>query len=213
MRVLVACEASGTVRDAFRAEGHDAWSCDLQETRVPGPHIVGDALEVIADDWDLIIAHPPCTYLSNIAASCITGECWRAGHKNCGGPLERKRRAYEAAKFFVAFRSAAPRVCVENPQPHAYAERLIGRPSQYIHPWQHGNPWTKRTGLWLTGLQPIYPSCTVTPTFYWVNGSGGNRALSTRESKRGMNDRSITAPGIAAAMASQWGDPNPQTLF
>jgi hypothetical protein len=195
MRVLVACEFSGRVRDAFIAAGHDATSCDLLPTETPGPHIEGSVLDVIADGWDLMVAHPPCTYLAN------SGVQWL--HTRPG----RWELMEEGAEFFLALLNAPiPRVAVENPVPHRYARELIGRPTQYVQPYEFGVLETKRTGLWLRNLPPLVatydgreetfarPARDRMPGWW---GGGGNA--------RSGHARSVTSPGIAAAMADQWG--------
>lgn len=153
MRVLVACEYSGTVRDAFIALGHDAMSCDLLPTDVPGPHYEGDVFDILGDGWDLMVAHPPCTYLSS------SGVRWL--HETPKNPKpgvlygEDRRRAQDDAVRFVAELLAAPidRIAVENPQ--GMLSSLFRKPDQYIQPWQFGHGETKKTGLWLKNLPPL----------------------------------------------------------
>lgn len=195
MRVLVACEFFGRVRDAFLERGHDAWSCDLLPTEAPGPHIVGDVLAVIGQGWDLMVAHPPCTYLANSGVQHL--------HTKPG----RWEAMVAGAEFFLALlNSPVPRVAVENPVPHRYARALIGRPTQYVQPHDFGVLETKRTGLWLRGLPPLlayedaYAATMARPARdrmpgWW--GGGGNA--------RSGHARSVTSTGIAAAMADQWG--------
>lgn len=150
MRVLVACEFSGTVRRAFAARGHDAWSCDLLladdgSTR----HIVGDARDLLGDGWDLMVAHPPCTRL------CNSGVRWLE-ERNLWDDLD------EAAALFSAFWNAPiDRIAVENPVMHGHAKQRIVNyraPAQSIQPWQFGHGETKRTCLWLKGLSPLRPT-------------------------------------------------------
>lgn len=206
MRVLVACEFSGVVRRAFRALGHDAWSCDLLPSEDNSPHhIEGDAfsfyaLGARAKDWDLLIAHPPCTYL------CNSGVRWLAP----GGVVEphRHEQMKEAADFFAKLYSCeVPRVAVENPVMHKYARdylqetwrclRQDARPTQTFQPWQHGEGEVKRTCLWLRGLPQLVPSAVVEGRTARVHRAspGPDR----------WKERSRTLPGIAAAMATQWG--------
>lgn len=186
MRVLIACEFSGRVRDAFRALGHDAISCDLLPTEAPGPHVQGDVRPLLRERWDVVIAHPPCTYLTN------SGVRWLAEDPS------RRVHMEGAAEFFLACLAAnAPRVCVENPIPHKYARALVGRYSQIVHPWQFGHGETKATCLWLKGLPPLRPTDIVS-----------GRAATVHRASPGPDRwkvRSRTYPGIAAAMASQWG--------
>lgn len=216
MKVLIACEESQHVCTAFRDRGHEAYSCDIQEPSGGHPewHILGDALMAIeggkvttmdghAHDigrWDLLIAHPPCTYLSN------AGACRLYPRK---GQLdeERYRSGLEAKAFFMAFLTAdIPRVAVENP----VSSRVFDMPkfTQEIQPWQFGHPYTKRTRLWLRGLPPLIPTNIVSPTAPFVP-SGTSRKDKSKygEARRGKDavERSKTFPGIAEAMAEQWG--------
>lgn len=183
MRVLIACEFSGTVRDAFRALGHDAMSCDLLPTEAPGPHYQGDVRDVLGFPWDLMIAHPPCTHLS------VSG----AKH------FEAKRadgRQQAAVSFFMTLaRSDIPRIAIENPI--CIMSSLWRRPDQVIHPWQHGHGETKATCLWLRGLPLLAPSDV-------VDGREARVHRMPPSATRGL-ERSRTYPGIARAMAEQWG--------
>lgn len=193
MKVLVACEFSGTVRDAFIAAGHEAVSCDLLPSATPGPHVQGDALTLLGDGWDLLIAHPPCTYLAN------SGVRWLYGGKGSERDAARWAKMEDGAAFFAAMLNApVPLIAVENPVMHGHARAIVGRgPDQTIQPWQHGHGETKATCLWLKGLGPLQPSNVVegrTPRVHFASPSP-NR----------WKERSITLPGIAAAMAAQWG--------
>ena len=148
MRVLVACEFSGVVRDAFRARGHDAVSCDLLPSERPGPHIVGDVRAILHDGWDLLIAHPPCTFLANSGAKHLYLGCRREN----GAAGDRWANLGHAAAFFLdMLRAPIPRIAVENPIMLGHVRRLfdIPAPSQTIQPWQFGHPETKATCLWL----------------------------------------------------------------
>lgn len=186
MRVLVACEFSGIVRTAFEEAGHEAWSCDLLPTEKPGNHHKGDVRDLLGDRWDLIIAHPPCTYL------CNSGVRWL--HEKLG----RWEKLDAAAEFFRLFlRANCPRVAVENPIPHKYAVERIGRSyDQIIHPWQFGHGETKATCLWLRGLLPLVPTNIVEGREARVHqmAPGPDRS----------KERSRFYPGIAQAMADQW---------
>lgn len=188
----MACEFSGIVRDAFRARGHDAWSCDLLPTERLGPHIQGDVLDVLGDGWDLMVAHPPCTYLSRAGA-----RWWRG----------RERLAEEAAAFVLALWNAPiPRVAIENPI--GQLNRLWRYPDQTIEPWHFGDPYTKRTCLWLRGLPPLMATHLTPDAQPWLpsNTSGFRRGqVSRRGVVQGGKDASRTFPGIAEAMADQWG--------
>ena len=216
MKVLVACEESQRVCIAFRKRGHEAYSCDIQEPSGGHPewHILGNALKAIeggqvttmdgqAHDigrWDLLIAHPPCTYLSN------AGACRLYPRK---GQLdeERYRRGVKAKAFFMAFLTAdIPRVAVENP----VSSKVFDMPkhTQEIQPWQFGHPYTKKTRLWLRGLPPLRPTNIVEPVEPFVPSRTGRKDRSKYgAAKRGQDaaERSKTFPGIAEAMAEQWG--------
>lgn len=184
IRVLVACEFSGVVRDAFTARGHDAWSNDLLESQSPGNHIVGDVIDVITGGWDLIIMHPPCTALA------VSGNRWYGN----GMPLNEKRR--EAVRWTTGLwdraTAACDHVCMENP-----VGVLPIRPTQYVQPWQFGHGETKKTGLWLHGLPVLQPTNVVDGRVARVH------RLPPSETR--WMERSLTYQGIADAMAEQWG--------
>jgi hypothetical protein len=189
MRVLIACECSGRVREAFTALGHDAWSCDLQPTELPGKHFQEDVLKVIHYGWDLMIAHPPCTYL---AVSSV-------GHLNFRGLVEFPIRAQNRDKAIAFVRALMdapiPRICIENPI--SMISSLIRKPDQIIQPWQFGHGEKKATCLWLKGLPLLKPTKIVPGRV--------QRILAMSPSKTRQRDRSRTYPGIARAMAEQWG--------
>ena len=182
MNVLVACEYSGTVRDAFIAAGHNAWSCDLLPTEREGPHFQQSVLDVLHLDWDLVIAHPPCTHLSS------SGARWWASKVN-----EQK----EAFTFFMEFTRLPCRWAIENPI--GFMSKAYRRPDQIIQPWQHGHGETKATCLWLNGLPLLQPSNVV--------DGREQRIHRMSPSPDRWRERSRTYPGIAAAMAAQWGRP------
>lgn len=197
MRVLVACEFSGAVRDAFAALGHEAWSCDLLPTEVPGPHIQGDVQGVLSDGWDLMIAHPPCTYLASSGL-----------HWNTRLP-ERQALTEDAIRFVRQLADAPiPRIAIENPI--GCLSTKWRKPDQIIQPWMFGHDASKATCLWLKGL-PLLDPTDVLP--------GGRQARRANQTASGQNKlppspdrwkkRSLTYPGIAQAMASQWGNPCP----
>jgi hypothetical protein len=190
MRVLVACEFSGIVRDAFIAAGHDAMSCDLLPSERPGPHYEGSVFEVIAAGWDTLVAFPPCTFLAN------SGARWLYGGKGDVRDDVRWHRM-EAASFFFQHLLGAdiPRIAVENPIMHRHAG--IRKPDQIIQPWMFGHGETKATGLWLKGLPPLVPTDIVDGRQPRVHHAspGPDR----------WKERSRTLPGIATAMAGQWG--------
>ncbi len=186
MKVLIACEFSGIVREAFKAKGHDAWSCDLLDTEISGQHIKCNVLDILNDDWDLMIAHPPCTYFAN------SGVRWL--HEQTG----RWQRFWEAAEFWADLRdSEIPKICIENPIPHKHAKEIMGNYSQLIQPWQFGHGETKATCLWLYGLPKLKPTNIV----------GGRKPRVHHESPGPdrWKNRSRTYTGIAEAMAEQWG--------
>jgi hypothetical protein len=202
MKVLVACEFSGIVRDAFVARGHDAWSCDLLPTEKPGNHIQDDVLKHLDEEWDLMIAHPPCTHLTN------SGVCWL--HKLEG----RWKLMEDGADFFKRFLEAPiPRIAVENPIPHKYAINIIGRKAdQIIQPWMFGHLETKATCLWLKGL----PKLIQTNNTLYREDNTKEKVMKLSDNIRQRthylprtpdrgHERSRTFLGIADAMADQWG--------
>lgn len=181
MRVLVACEFSGIVRDAFKERGHYAVSCDLLDTERPGHHIIGDVLQILDDDWDLMIAHPPCTYLAR------SGARWWANRK------EEQDAAIQFVEQLMAV--PIPRKAIENPV--GKLSTALRRPDQYIQPWQFGHGETKKTGLWLENLPLLVPTNIV---------SGRQpRIHNVPEGLDRWKIRSRTLQGIADAMAQQWG--------
>jgi hypothetical protein len=207
MKVLVACEFSGRVRDAFAARGHDAWSCDMLPTETSGQHIQGDVLEVLNDGWDLLIAHPPCTYLTNAGVRHLHSVPSKTGKLPEIHGEKRWQLMRESADFFNRFKNApVPQICIENPVPHRYARDLIGNYSQIIQPWMFGDGEIKKTCLWLKGL----------PKLWWWDGKGGMFEVTAVEGREPRvhyetpgadrwKNRSRTFPGIARAMADQWG--------
>jgi len=181
MRVLVACEYSGKVRDAFRDKGHDAWSCDLLPTDVEGQHIQGDVLEILDQGWDLMIAHPPCTHLA------VSGARWFK---------DKQQEQIEALEFVKALLDAPiDRIALENPI--SIISSKIRKPDQIVQPWQHGHGETKATCLWLKGLPKLVPTDI-------VEGRKA-RVHMMPPSKDRWKLRSETYSGIAKAMADQWG--------
>lgn len=189
MNVLIGCEFSGIVRDAFAARGHFAVSCDLRPTEKPGRHYQGNIFDLLdcGVRWDLGIFFPPCTRL------CNSGVRWLDERD-----LWREMR--EAARFFRRLANAKiPRVAVENPVMHGYAKEIVGRePTQYIQPYEFGHRETKKTGLWLRGLPPLRATRRMKPPFkarVHLEAPGPDREM----------NRSRTYTGIARAMAQQWG--------
>ena len=199
MNILIACEFSGIVRDAFREAGHDAISCDLLPTEKPGSHYQGDVLDILNDKWDMMIGHPPCTYLS------VIGNAWLKKP----GRLEKREEAFD---FFMKLANAnIPKICIENPV--GYVNSHWRKPDQIIHPYYFGDARLKRTCLWLKGLpnleydinrypkpEPIYISSgevTFGKKVYWTEYVGKSRV-------DGWKIRSRTSAAIAEAMANQW---------
>lgn len=193
MRVLVACEFSGVVRDAFREKGHDAWSCDLRPSFDSSHHYCGDTRDRLHDGWGLLIAHPPCTAL------CVSGNGTYAPGK------AKHHERIEAVDFFRLFLEAdIERICVENPV--GVISTAIAPPTQYIQPYQFGHPESKKTGLWLKNLPKLTPTEVLeTPSCgYWENQTPSGQNKLGPSPDRGLL-RSITYSGIAEAMAEQWG--------
>ena len=192
MRILVACEYSGVVRDAFIRGGHTAMSCDLLPTDAPGPHYQGDVSDVIADGWDMMVAHPPCTYLS------VSGMHWTTRGL-------RDPELTEDALAFVQLLLDAPikKIALENPV--SIISTRIRKPDQIIQPWWFGHDASKKTCLWLKNLPPLAPTDKL---------PGGNKTRRANQTPSGQNKlgpsadrwklRSATYQGIADAMAAQW---------
>lgn len=191
MKVLIACEFSGTVRNAFLKRGHDAWSCDLLPTEVEGPHIQGDVLNILNDGWDLMIAHPPCTHLAT------SGARW----------FKNKEKEQKEALEFVSLLLNAPinKIALENPI--SIISSRIRKPDQIVQPWMFGHPEQKSTCLWLKNLSLLKPTKIVDKGEMHVTKSGKKLPkwynIPPREDRWKM--RSKTFEGIAAAMAEQWG--------
>ena len=181
MRVLVACEFSGVVRNAFSVLGHDAWSCDFLTSETEGKHIQGNVLDILDNGWDLMIAHPPCTYLA------VSGARWFS---------DRRKEQEEALEFVrVLLNSQISQVCVENPV--SIISTKIRKPDQIIQPWQFGCGETKATCLWLKNLPPLM--CTV------IDQGRIPRVHREPPGPERWKNRSRFYPEIARAMAEQWG--------
>ena len=195
MRILVACEFSGVVRDAFIARGHDAMSCDLLPTDREGPHYQGDVRDVLYDGWDMLIAHPPCTYLAN------SGVRWLHNRPERWALME------EAAAFFRLLLDAPiERICVENPVMHKHAKALIKvQQSQAIQPYQFGHRESKATCLWLKGLPLLVPTSDLRAETMALPNKERQRLHWLTPSPERAKLRSTTFLGIAQAMALQWG--------
>jgi len=181
-KVLIACEYSGIVREAYSKLGHDAWSCDLLETEIPGNHYKGDVRDILCDGWDLMIAHPPCTHLA------VSGARW----------FKYKQKEQVEALEFVRLLLNAPieKIALENPI--SIISSHIRKPDQIIQPWQFGHGETKATCLWLQNLPKLQPTNIVEgrEQRIWKMPPGENR----------WKERSRTFKGIANAMAAQWGE-------
>ena len=192
MRVLIACEYSGTVRDAFIAQGHDAMSCDILPSDRPGPHYQGGVLNLLDEDWDLMIAHPPCTHLAVSGAKHFAA-------KQADG---RQAAALEFVQLLMD--APIPRKCIENPV--SIISTRIRKPDQIIQPWQFGHEATKTTCLWLKGLPPLVPTDIVGKGARHVTKSGKSLPAwyNLPPSPMRWKVRSATFQGIADAMAAQW---------
>lgn len=202
MRLLVACEESQEVCKAFREKGHEAYSCDIEPCSGGHPewHIQVDVLEILKMKWDMIIAFPPCTYMTNAGAvrMRVKGEI----------VPERYEKAMQAKEFFMRFYHAdCCKIAIENPTPM----KIVGLPpyDQAIQPYHFGHPYSKRTCLWLKGLPPLFPTEIMVYHEPYVNGgckdAHGNYRRFQGGKERDSKRRSKTFPGIAKAMAEQWG--------
>lgn len=196
MDVLVACEFSGVVREAFIAKGHNAWSCDILPSADGGQHIQADVFDVITDGWDLMIAHPPCTYLSN------------SGVKHLYIQEGRWKDMINGAVFFRDLLEAPiPRIAVENPIMHGYAKKIIGRnQTQVIQPWMFGHKEQKATCLWLKNLPPLEEEENVKREMMELSDAERQKMHWLPPSPERWKLRSVTYTGIARAMANQWND-------
>lgn len=201
MKVLIACEFSGTVRDAFIDKGHDAISCDFRDSEKDGPHYQGDVFDIIDHGWDLLIAHPPCTYLSRAGACRLYKK---------GGIIrdkERLKNGYDAKEFFMKLLNASiEKICIENPVPM----KIFNLPpfTQIVQPYQFGHPYSKKTLLWLKGL-PILLSTGIMANYEPFLPSNTSARARQGKSPKGTVRKKIDAQrtflGIAEAMANQWG--------
>jgi site-specific DNA-cytosine methylase len=189
MKILVACEFSGIVRDAFARHGHDAWSCDLIASESPGHHLRGDVRQWLTDEWDLLIAHPPCTYLA------VSGARWFQ---------QRFSEQLHALNFVrILLDAPIPRIALENPI--GVISSKIRKPDQIIQPWQFGHPESKSTCLWLKNLPKLTPTkvLPLPKSGRWANQTpSGQNKLGPSPHRAAL--RSLTYRGIAEAMASQW---------
>jgi hypothetical protein len=193
MRILIACEFSGIVREAFNLLNHDAWSCDIKDTIYPGNHIKTDVLTILDDGWDLMIAFPPCTDLSNAGV-----QTWKL--KQSDG------RQQSSIDFFLKlYNCKIPRLCLENPA--GIMSTLFRKPDQIIYPNSFGDNISKRTCLWLKNLPILLPVSIVSPGYYYKSSNGEMYPAWRWTTGKGDGDRrSIFFPGVAQAMARQWTD-------
>jgi hypothetical protein len=199
MKILIACEESATVRVAFERKGHEAWSCDVQPSRVEGNHIQTDVLSVLDDGWDLMIAHPPCTYLSKAGARWLY----------CGGKINQERYilGMKAKEFFLKLlNSNIPMIAVENPTPLKTWE--LPKETQVIQPYEFGHPYSKRTLLWLRNLPLLVPTNKLNEYKPFLPSNTGGKKRGQTHSfgvARNATEASKTFDGVAEAMAEQWG--------
>jgi len=191
MKILIACEFSGIVREAFRKKGHDAWSCDVLDSDHPGPHIKGDVLSVLDHGWDMMIAHPPCTWL---CAAQRSNAARKDRPKITEVFFEEREKAFQ---FFIKLiNSPIDKIAVENPV--GYVNSHYRKPDQIIRAWQFGHPYKKEACLWLKRLPKLEPTNIIQGPYkkfdFW----------STKRNHRGRSLKSVTFQGIADAMADQW---------
>lgn len=196
MKILIACEFSGIVRNAFIKKGHQAVSCDLMDTESDGPHYLGDVMDIIDEGWDMMIAFPPCTHLTVTA------------NRHFLNNPDRWYKRLLAVKFvYDLLNCNIPKIAIENPK--GVLSTYIGKPAQYIQPYEYGHKRSKKTGLWLKGLKNLIPENIVEPEY--IIASNGKRYspdhwnTSSTNNKANAMKRSRTYQGIAAAMANQWG--------
>lgn len=196
MRVLVACEYSGRVRQAFRNKGHDAYSCDIIESEDNSPyHIVGDVTQILDDGWDLMIAHPPCTYLTNAGVCHLKKD-----------PTRYDKMVSGAEFFSKLLNSNIDKICIENPIMHRYAVNIIGRrQDQVIQPWMFGHKEQKATCLWLKNLPKLIETNNVKEEMMLLPSNVRQRLHYLPPGPNRWKERSRTYEGIAQAMAEQWG--------
>ena len=209
-RVLVACEFSGIVSGAFRARGHEAYSCDLLDTEGhPQWHFKGDVTNLLHGGWDLVIAHPPCTFLTNAGVRHLDPHNTSVnGIRAAFSGERRKQAAILAANFFNLFKNSAPHVCIENPIPHSYAKAMIDDYSQLLYPYEYGDSSVKPVCLWLQDLPKLVPTKALERPNLKAMTRGEKRKWSSsshpQNAERAKN-RSRFFLGVADAMAEQWG--------
>lgn len=194
MNILVACEFSGIVRDAFRNEGHYALSADLRETEKPGPHYQGDVMDIIDEGWDLMVAHPPCTYLANSGVSWLYEDD------------ERWKDLINAATFFRDLLQAEiPQIAVENPVMHKWGRKIVGRGADFsIQPWEFGHKEKKRTCFWTKRLPPLHPTKNVKNKMEKLPEHEQQKKHYLPPGEDRQKERSRFFEGVAKAMVHQW---------
>jgi hypothetical protein len=198
VKILIACEASGTVRDAFRARGHNAWSCDLKPSETPGQHLTCDVLTVLHRGWDLMIAHPDCRYL------CSSGMHWTTRG------LRDPQLTLDAIHFAEQLWGAPIRyICIENPRGALSTRSRLGKSTQMIQPYEFGDDASKQTCLWLKNLPPLIGTKYISPRMVDGKPRWGNQCDSGQNrlgpSPTRSAERAKTYVGIARAMSTQWG--------
>jgi len=204
MKILIACEFSGIVRESFKMKGHDVWSCDILDTEIEGNHIKCDVLEILDAGWDMMIAHPPCTYLCNSGVRWLSKDGKHSNIKEKNE--ERWKKMIEGAEFFKTLLNAPiKKICIENPIPHKYAREIIGKYTQIIHPWQFGHLEQKTTCLWLKNLSELKSTKIVKEEMLKLPKKFRKRIHYCSPGKDRWKIRSRTFTGIAEAMANQWG--------
>lgn len=198
MKVLVACEFSGRVREAFAKRGHDATSCDLLETEIPGKHYIGNVQDILYDEWDLVIAHPPCTFMAQSGVQWLSKD------------LGRKEKMIEAVNFFNLFLThPCKHIAIENPIMHSYAKNLLHEQKQWtqkIQPYMFGHLETKATCLWLKNLPKLKVTDNVECKLIGMKKSDKEKIFWEPPGPDRWKNRSRTYSGIAEAMAEQWGN-------
>lgn len=216
MKILVACEYSGRVRDAFIRKGHNAISCDLLDTESPGPHYLGDVRDILYDGWDMMICHPPCTYNTNAQSWAMSHPddlhlpYWeRRPHPKYP---DRRQKQIESIAFVKTLISAPiPKIGLENPVPMSVIIDAIGPYTQTVQPYMFGEDASKRTCLWLRGLPPLQPTNWIKKKKYSNQTPSGQNKLGPSPDR--WKERSRTYQGIADAMAEQWGRRSDELLL
>lgn len=216
MKILLGCEYSGRVREAFAKLGHNVMSCDLLPTEQPGNHYQGNIFDVLNDGWDMLIAHPPCTYLTNAQSWCYYHPADKHLEPDKRRPHpkfpNRRQQRWDAIAFFKSLQAAPiPKICIENPVPMGVVIAHIGPYTQTIQPYMFGEDASKRTCLWLKGLPPLKVTNLIKKKIYGNQTPSGQNRLGPSPDR--WKERSRTYQGIADAMAAQWGGANCELLL